>query len=132
MIVEENIKKCASCFVIYDNSILLIFHKKFGKYIQPGGHIENGEEPWQTAIREVLEETGIEIAIEDKNPFCIERYNTKIGPQLDYQFIGYPLNYNLKNNEESYLCGWFKLDELDKLTIVDDLKEKVNQIKGRG
>lgn len=92
-------RKCASCFVINDNKILLIFHKKFQKYIQPGGHIESNEEPYETAIREVYEETGIKIIIENKEPFNIEKYNTKIGIQLDYQFIGTALNFDVKKTK---------------------------------
>ncbi len=93
---NDIVKKCASCFVIDNNHILLIFHKKFGKYLQPGGHIEGVAETYQTAIREVFEETGIEIIIDDKTPFNIEVYNTKIGKQLDYQFIGRPINKEIK------------------------------------
>ena len=126
---EQVIKKCASCFVINDNKILLIFHKKFQKYIQPGGHIEDDEEPYETAIREVYEETGIKIIIENKEPFNIQKYNTKIGQQLDYQFTGTALNLEVKNNEESYLCGWFDIDEINDLNVVDDLFEKIEMIK---
>ncbi len=128
---KKIVKKCASCFVIDEDKILLIYHKKFGKYIQPGGHIEGDEEPYQTAMREVFEETGIVIDIVDKNPFNIEEYDTVLGKQLDYQFIGRPLENNLKNNEESYLCGWFDIDELDNLNVVDDLKDKLCLIKSR-
>lgn len=122
-------RKCASCFVINDNKILLIFHKKFQKYIQPGGHIESNEEPYETAIREVYEETGIKIIIENKEPFNIEKYNTKIGIQLDYQFIGTALNFDVKKNEESYLVGWFDLNDIKNLNVVDDLFEKIVMIK---
>jgi 8-oxo-dGTP pyrophosphatase MutT (NUDIX family) len=125
------VKECASCFVIDNNSILLIFHKKFEKYLQPGGHIEGDEEPYQTAIREVLEETGIEIIIDDKIPFNIEVYDTKIGRQLDYQFVGRPINKDIKKNEESYLCAWFDIDDLNNIDVVDDLKEKIKMIKSR-
>jgi 8-oxo-dGTP pyrophosphatase MutT (NUDIX family) len=128
---NDIVKKCASCFVIDNNSILLIFHKKFGKYLQPGGHIEGDEEPYQTAIREVLEETGIEIIIDDKIPFNIEVYDTKIGRQLDYQFVGRPINKDIKKNEESYLCAWFDIDDLNNIDVVDDLKEKIKMIKSR-
>ncbi len=128
---QEIAKKCASCFVINDNKILLIYHKKFGKYLQPGGHIEDGEEPYQTAIREVFEETGIRVVIEDKIPFSIEEYDTKIGRQLDYQFVGRPLNIDLKNNDESYLCDWFEIDKLNDLDVVSDLYDKICMIKRR-
>lgn len=128
---QEIAKKCASCFVLDNDKILLIYHKKFGKYIQPGGHIEVNEEPYQTAIREVYEETGIKVVINEITPFNIEEYNTKIGKQLDYQFIGKPINTNIKHNDESYLCGWFNINELDQIDVVEDLKDKIYMIKSR-
>ncbi len=51
----------ASGIVIHNNKILLIFHNKFKKYIQPGGHIENDTTLLEAAQREVTEETGIEV-----------------------------------------------------------------------
>jgi len=42
--------------------MLLLHHKKLGKWLQPGGHIEQHENPIETAIREVKEETGIDIS----------------------------------------------------------------------
>ena len=37
---------------------LLILHKKYGKYLQPGGHVELHENPWQAIQHELFEETG--------------------------------------------------------------------------
>lgn len=41
---------------------LLVHHKKYDLWIQPGGHIEYDENPVQTAVREALEETGIDVS----------------------------------------------------------------------
>ena len=49
----------ASGLVIRDGSVLLIFHPYIKQWFQPGGHIDDGEEPIQAAIREVFEETGV-------------------------------------------------------------------------
>ena len=40
--------------------ILLHRHRWSGRWIQPGGHIDAGEAPWDAALREAAEETGIE------------------------------------------------------------------------
>jgi len=41
--------------------ILLVFHEKLLRWVQPGGHFEPGEwEPTAAAAREALEETGME------------------------------------------------------------------------
>lgn len=38
---------------------LMIHHAALGIWIQPGGHVDPGELPWQAALRETLEETGV-------------------------------------------------------------------------
>ena len=56
---------CASVFIINPENlkILLVHHKKFKKWVQPGGHIEPGEAPEETAVREVFEETGLKVKL---------------------------------------------------------------------
>lgn len=48
-------------FLIHDQKILLIKHKKLGIWLAPGGHIEDDELPHRAAEREVWEETGIKV-----------------------------------------------------------------------
>lgn len=38
--------------------VLLHMHKKLGRYMQPGGHVELHETPWQAIMHELEEETG--------------------------------------------------------------------------
>jgi ADP-ribose pyrophosphatase YjhB (NUDIX family) len=40
--------------------LLMIHHKKLNKWLPPGGHLEANEVPHEGAIREVLEETGVQ------------------------------------------------------------------------
>ena len=50
------------CFVVSNGNVLLMRKKRGfgqGKIIAPGGRIENHEALHETAVREVLEETGI-------------------------------------------------------------------------
>ena len=46
-------------FVVHAGRVLLHFHRKLGKWLPPGGHIEDNELPDDAAVREVLEETGL-------------------------------------------------------------------------
>lgn len=39
--------------------LLVIKHKKLGKWLPPGGHLEENEVPHLGVLREVLEETGV-------------------------------------------------------------------------
>ncbi len=47
-----------SAVVIGPRGVLLHLHKRLGLWLQPGGHIDEGETPEQAALREVREETG--------------------------------------------------------------------------
>jgi 8-oxo-dGTP pyrophosphatase MutT (NUDIX family) len=52
----------ASVFVVDgrpDCSLVLVHHKRFGKWMIPGGHVETWENPFEAARREVEEETGL-------------------------------------------------------------------------
>jgi len=46
-------------FVVHRGHVLLHYHRKLGKWLPPGGHVEDNELPDDAAVREVLEETGI-------------------------------------------------------------------------
>lgn len=48
-----------SAIVVGSRGVLLHRHKRLGIWLQPGGHIEQGESPWDAAVRETAEETGI-------------------------------------------------------------------------
>lgn len=49
----------ASAIVTGPRGTLLHRHKRLGRWLQPGGHIDDGELPWEAAVRETLEETGL-------------------------------------------------------------------------
>ncbi len=49
----------ASGIVVSVRGTLLHRHKVMGAWMQPGGHLDPGEAPWEAAAREVDEETGI-------------------------------------------------------------------------
>ncbi|MFF7238831.1 NUDIX domain-containing protein [Streptomyces collinus] len=49
-------------FVVRDDRsgrLLLVAHRKAGLWLPAGGHVEPGEDPWATVVRECREELGI-------------------------------------------------------------------------
>ena len=48
-------------FVVHDHRVLLHFHQKLDRWLPPGGHIEANELPDEAAVREVMEETSLEV-----------------------------------------------------------------------
>lgn len=67
----------AGCIVVRYNRVLLLKHSKLGMWLQPGGHIEERETPDETARRETLEETGIEVEFHEdiENSYDEEAYD---------------------------------------------------------
>ncbi|MEN3361534.1 MAG: hypothetical protein V7637_5516 [Mycobacteriales bacterium] len=51
--------------IVFDDSerVLLVHHNKLRQWLYPGGHVEENEDPAQAALREVLEETGVQAEV---------------------------------------------------------------------
>jgi 8-oxo-dGTP pyrophosphatase MutT (NUDIX family) len=45
--------------------VILLKHRRLGLWLQPGGHIDPGEAPWDAALRETREETGLDVRFHD-------------------------------------------------------------------
>src|ERR1700722_13778146 len=50
-----------SSLIVGRRGVVLHLHKRLGLWLQPGGHLEPGETPWDAAIREAADETGLEV-----------------------------------------------------------------------
>jgi 8-oxo-dGTP pyrophosphatase MutT (NUDIX family) len=50
-----------SAFIVGPRGIVLLRHKRLGIWVQPGGHVDPGETPWEAAQREAVEETGLPV-----------------------------------------------------------------------
>jgi 8-oxo-dGTP pyrophosphatase MutT (NUDIX family) len=58
----------ASAIVVGARGTVLHLHKRLGRWMQPGGHIDPGEEPPDAALREAVEELGLEVAHPPEGP----------------------------------------------------------------
>ena len=63
--MNKPIRKAVRCYLIKDDKVVVTKYKegnkKLGYYDIPGGKIEEGENPEQTAIREMKGETGLKV-----------------------------------------------------------------------
>lgn len=62
-------------YLLHEDKVLLHPHLKLGKWLPPGGHVELNETPPQAARREVLEETGLEIAFLEQENLKVDASN---------------------------------------------------------
>lgn len=55
-----------------DGRVLLHRHKRLGTWLQPGGHVDQGETCEEAAMREVAEETGVTGTLVESGPLHID------------------------------------------------------------
>lgn len=127
---------CASIFIVKpeNRKILLVKHKKFNKWVQPGGHIENEETPEEAALREAYEETGLRIRLIGERfpresdfirPLGIQKnMNDKGDLHIDIIYVGEPKNeyHEEFDKNESYAIKWFTRAELEHYDVFPDIK----------
>ena len=124
-------------FVVSDRRVLLHRHVKLGMWLPPGGHIEPGELPDEAAIREVQEETGVDIMLKGYRGLPIDYPRQLIQPagiqlediaprhqHIDLIYFAIPLEYSRIDpvHASSVQAGWYALDELQKLGVNEEVQ----------
>ena len=116
-------EKSCGCIVIDNGKVLLIQHLKWHWDI-PKGHMEAGETEQETALREVKEETGVDVeVISDKRytlEYTVENGNLK---EVIY-FIAKKIGGEEKAQEtEVSAIRWLAFDEAVEMLTYDNSKE---------
>jgi 8-oxo-dGTP pyrophosphatase MutT (NUDIX family) len=109
----------ASAIVVGPEGVLLHFHKKVHLWLQPGGHIEDNEAPWDAAQREVLEETGLRAfpPSGEQRVFHVDVHPAGAHVHLDLRYLLSASGPPAPPPDESQLVRWFSWDEA--VTIAD-------------
>jgi 8-oxo-dGTP pyrophosphatase MutT (NUDIX family) len=66
--IHEKIDFTAAIFVVENGRVLLVHHRRLGKWLPLGGHIELDEDPEQGALREAKEESGLAVELVGERP----------------------------------------------------------------
>ncbi len=66
--IHEKIDFTVAIFIVHDAKILVIHHRKLGKWLPLGGHIELDEDPEIAALREAKEESGLDVELLGERP----------------------------------------------------------------
>ena len=66
--LHEKIDFTVAIFVVRDVKVLVILHRKLGKWLPLGGHVELDEEPETAALREAREESGLDVELLGERP----------------------------------------------------------------
>lgn len=120
-----------SAFVVSSagDRVLLLRHKKLGRWLQPGGHADPGERSGEAvALREALEETGIfglTPHAEAPRPLDVDVHEipargdepAHLHLDLRYLFVAPEAAALTRAAEESDALRWFGWDELGALDL---------------
>ena len=103
----------ASAIVMGPEGVLLHFHKKLHLWLQPGGHIEPNEPPWDAALREVWEETGLRASHLAGEPRVVhvDVHPAGMHVHLDVRYLLSASGPPSPPADESPLVRWFSWDE---------------------
>ncbi len=117
--------------------VLLIRRHKYGRnfYVVPGGGVEEGESLSEAAIREVKEETGLDVVIERKLCECDNQ------GQPEYYFLSTTYEGDLclggpeldrQSSHNVYCLEWVPLSKLDDIPLLPkNIREQIYGIFSR-
>lgn len=122
-------EKSCGAIVLKEDKVLII-KQKSGIYGFPKGHMEKDETEVLTAIREIKEETNIDIEIKEDLRFSISYLiNENIKKEVVY-FIGHPKNNDIKIQEDELISAeWISIEEVENILTYDNLKELWRKVK---
>ncbi len=125
----------ASAFVIDQDKILLIHHRKLNKWLQPGGHCDGETDTLAVAIKEVEEETGVRILAQDQPIIDLDIHQIperKGIPAHDHYDVRYLLEADARlpplQNHETLDLRWIPLSEIEQYTTEESILRVTRQI----
>lgn len=130
----------ATTIVVYKNKALLHLHKKLDIWIPVGGHIDRDELPEEAALREVKEESGLDVELYNPDQqiemndveqlirpahILLEDIN-KYHQHIDFIYYARASAFEINSQEnETNNLRWFTVDEIQR---KDDLLENVRKL----
>jgi len=123
-------------FVVWEGKVLLHLHRKLGMWLPPGGHIERDELPDDAAVREVFEETGVEVELvgerrEDvDDPIQLHRpagvQLENIGPghqHIDLIYFARPRGpTRISAKYDEHRVGWYDHKDWDAMRVNAEVR----------
>ncbi len=117
------------------SKVVLLFHGKLGRWVQPGGHCDGQNDVLEVARREVLEETGLETVPIGSSVFDVdvheipEYWNTPAHLHFDVRFLLRAEENEPVCSHESREVRWVTLDEAEQLAGDESVARMVRKTR---
>ena len=124
-VIYKNSAPTASVLIIRGNKVLLAkraFEPFKGKYDIIGGFLKYGEDPLTGVLREVKEETSLEITILDILGIYMDTYGKDGIETLNIIYIGKIVNGKMKASDDVAELEWFPINKLPKPAFKGQVK----------
>jgi ADP-ribose pyrophosphatase YjhB (NUDIX family) len=126
----------ATAFVCWRRMLLLHRHALLGMWLPCGGHVERGESPEDAAVREVLEESGVQVeivgerAIDVDDPLQLVRPRgvqlERIAPgheHIDFVYFARPREpYGGEIGGTEPEIGWYTPKQVAELPLTEEMR----------
>ena len=130
---------CSACVIdVARARVLLLHHARLGRWLQPGGHAEPGDDtPLAGALRELREESGIALAAPLRGPSGGALVDLDVheipARGAEPAHLHYDLRYAfaadggeaLCKSDESHALRWIAIDRLAELTDEESVTRLV-------
>jgi ADP-ribose pyrophosphatase YjhB (NUDIX family) len=125
--------------IFEDDRILLVERGREplkGQWSLPGGGVETGERLQDALIREVQEETGLQVEAEQIAVIFERIIPDKEGkPEYHYLLVDFLckiLSGSLSAGDDSKSVAWFPIDELSSLSLTAGTLEVIRRVRAFG
>ena len=133
---EKQIIPCVTVYIINKNKqFFMMHHTKLNNWVPSGGKIENNETPEQAAVREVFEETGLQIELIPAKNQTPSNVLHPVGVQLniikpnevehlDWIYFATCQDDNfVADKSEAFDAKWISIDDIATLDTFDEVQK---------
>jgi ADP-ribose pyrophosphatase YjhB (NUDIX family) len=126
--------------LIFDGDRILLIERGReplkGQWSLPGGGVETGERLEEALIREVREETGLQVETKEVAVIFERIISDRDGkPEYHYLLIDFLCKVTggtLCAGDDSSCAAWFSIDELPNLSLTEGTLNVIRRVKANG
>ena len=122
-------EKSCGCIILKNDKVLLVYEKNSQYWGFPKGHMENDETELETAKREVKEEVGLDVEIDENKRYEISYITDKGTYKTTVLYIAKPKSDKIIMQEsEIEKTQWCDIEQALNMLSFDNLKDLFRKV----
>lgn len=131
----HNAKPCSGALVVKDGRVLLSkrgIEPLKGYWDIPGGFLEPSEHPRDGMVREIKEETGLDVRVIDLLGVYMDRYGDEGDWTLNFYYVVEPICGEPQAADDVSELKWFPFDQTPEQMAFEHEYQVLKDLRGRG